>query len=110
MRKWLSIILLATLVSILGFGHPVWAANTVNGEKIFNANCAACHIGGGNLVMRNKTLKLETLKKYNMNSLDAIMHQIEYGKNSMPAFGARFNQQQIEDVATYVLEQAEKGW
>jgi cytochrome c6 len=32
------------------------------------------------------------------------------GKNAMPAFKGRLNNQQIEDVANYVLEQAEKAW
>ncbi|NES94380.1 MAG: c-type cytochrome [Desertifilum sp. SIO1I2] len=110
MRQFLSVLLLATLVLTVGFAHPGLAADLANGEKIFNANCAACHVGGTNLVMRTKTLKLEALKKYNMNSLDAIMNQIEYGKNSMPAFGARFSDRQIADVASYVLEQAKSGW
>uniref|UniRef100_A0ACD5GQ74 C-type cytochrome n=1 Tax=Desertifilum tharense IPPAS B-1220 TaxID=1781255 RepID=A0ACD5GQ74_9CYAN len=58
----MSVLLLATLVLTVGFAHPGLAADLANGEKIFNANCAACHVGGTNLVMRTKTLKLEALK------------------------------------------------
>jgi cytochrome c6 len=32
------------------------------------------------------------------------------GKNAMPAFKGRLNPQQIEEVANYVLEKADKGW
>ena len=45
-----------------------------------------------------------------MNSLEAIVHQVQNGKNAMPAFKNRLKDQQIEDVASYVLEQSEKVW
>ncbi len=45
-----------------------------------------------------------------MNSLAAIVTQVQNGKNAMPAFKSRLNDKQIEDVATYVLEQADKDW
>jgi cytochrome c6 len=110
--KRLSLIaLLATIVFMFGMaGSPAQAANAVNGEKLFNANCAACHMGGNNVILANKTLKKEALEKYGMASLDAIKHQVIKGKNAMPAFSGRLDAEQIEDVANYVLEQSEKGW
>jgi cytochrome c6 len=45
-----------------------------------------------------------------MNSLEAITTQVTKGKNAMPAFGAKLKPEQIDDVATYVLEQSEKDW
>ena len=45
-----------------------------------------------------------------MNSLEAIVYQVVNGKNAMPAFKGRLSDAQIEDVATYVLSQAESGW
>ncbi|NJN58427.1 MAG: c-type cytochrome [Leptolyngbyaceae cyanobacterium SL_5_9] len=86
------------------------AADLANGAKVFTTNCAACHAGGGNVVNRAKTLKQEALEQYEMASLEAIQHQVKNGKNAMPAFGGRLTDQQIEDVAAYVLDQAEKGW
>lgn len=110
MKQVLSVILLTITVLTLTLGRPALAADTANGAKIFSANCAACHMGGRNVVAAAKTLKKDDLEKYNMNSLDAIVHQVQNGKNAMPAFKGRLKDQQIEDVATYVLEQAEKGW
>ena len=99
-------------ILILALERPATAdtADIANGAKIFSANCAACHAGGRNIVAAPKTLKKEALEKYNMNSLEAIVHQVQNGKNAMPAFKNRLKDQQIEDVANYVLEQAEKGW
>lgn len=108
--KRLSLIALAIVFLISVAGSPAQAVNPVNGAKLFNANCAACHMGGNNVILANKTLKKEALEKYGMASLDAIKRQVTKGKNAMPAFGARLNAKQIEDVATYVLEQSQKGW
>lgn len=111
MKRLLSIALLAIAIFTVGFGRPALAdGDAVKGAKIFSANCTACHIGGGNVVMAQKTLKKAALEKYNMNSIEAITTQVTKGKNAMPAFGGRLNAQQIEDVATYVLSQSEKDW
>ena len=88
----------------------VLAANIEEGEKIFNSNCAACHAGGKNVIMPNKTLELETLQTYGMDSVDAITTQVTYGKNAMPSFRGRLNDNDIENVANYVLSQSKAGW
>ncbi|MGB3641870.1 MAG: c-type cytochrome [Rivularia sp. (in: cyanobacteria)] len=80
------------------------------GAKLFKQNCAACHAGGGNLVNAQKTLKKDALEKYDMYSKEAIVYQVVNGKNAMPAFGKRLSSGQIEELAEYVLAQADKGW
>jgi cytochrome c6 len=45
-----------------------------------------------------------------MYSLEAIMTQVKNGKNVMPAFGKKLKPVDIENVATYVLAQADSGW
>lgn len=110
MKKLLSVFLVAIALFSFTLTCPALAADTVNGAKVFSANCAACHAGGRNVIMADKTLKKEALTKYDMNSLNSIVTQVTMGNNAMPAFRGRLTDQQIEDVATYVLEQAEKGW
>ena len=85
-------------------------ASHEEGAKLFTQNCAACHAGGGNLVNAQKTLKKDVLEKYDMYSKDAIVYQVIHGKNAMPAFGKRLSSEQIEQLAEYVLAQADKGW
>ena len=108
MRKLLTVVL-AIAILIFTFSHPA-LADEPDGQEIFNANCSACHIGGNNVIIANKTLRKEALEKYEMKSLAAIKNQITNGKNAMPAFGGRLEEDEIEAVATYVLTQAEKGW
>lgn len=110
MKRLLSIALLAFAIFTVGFGSPALAGDAAKGAKIFSANCAACHIGGGNVVVSAKTLKKEALEKYGMNSIAAITTQVTKGKSAMPAFTGRLKPEQIEDVATYVLEQSAKDW
>jgi cytochrome c6 len=87
-----------------------FAADIENGERIFNANCSACHAGGNNVIIPEKTLKTDALEANGMKSVSAITYQVTNGKNAMPAFGGRLDDSDIEDVANYVLSQSEKGW
>lgn len=110
MRKLLSIALTVIAMVILVLGRPALAADSTNGGKIFGANCASCHMGGNNMVMANKTLKKDALEQFGMYSTDAITNQVINGKNAMPSFKGRLTDDQIQDVAAYVLQQADKGW
>jgi cytochrome c6 len=102
--------LLAIALFTFAFNTPALAADIANGSKVFGANCAACHMGGNNVIMANKTLKKEALSQFSMNSADAIMYQVKNGKNAMPSFSGRLSDAQVQDVAAYVLDQSEKGW
>lgn len=110
MKKLVTVLLLTIAVLTFALSRPALAGDAIRGSKIFSANCAACHLGGNNVIIASKTLKKEALEKYAMNSLEAITNQVKKGKNAMPAFSGRLSDQQIEDVATYVLQQAQKGW
>lgn len=108
LRRLLSLVLL--VFAVVTLYSPALAAETANGAKIFSASCSACHIGGGNVIIANKTLKKQALEKYNMGSMEAIINQVQNGKSAMPAFRGRLSDEEIEDVAAYVLERAEQGW
>jgi cytochrome c6 len=114
LRIFLLILLLAIALFKLTFIHPALAAEISNGAKIFEANCASCHIGGGNILITEKTLKKEALlnylKNYDTDSIEAIIHQVQNGKNAMPAFKDKLTPEEILDVASYVFQNAEEGW
>ncbi|MEH2073464.1 MAG: c-type cytochrome [Nostoc sp.] len=114
MRILLLILMLAIALFKLTFISPALAAETSNGAKIFEANCASCHIGGGNILISQKTLKKEALSKYlenyNSDSIEAIIHQVQNGKNAMPAFKEKLSAEEILEVAAYVSQNAEQGW
>ncbi|MEO0770465.1 MAG: c-type cytochrome [Cyanobacteria bacterium J06649_4] len=112
-----------TITAVLGFvfgvllllAPPAYAGDIAQGKQVFTANCVACHAGGRNVVQAQKTLKQDALETYLENygaehNISAIVYQVTNGKNAMPAFGGRLTAEQIEDVATYVNDQAENGW
>lgn len=109
MRRLFSILLLTIVLFTTLFDHAALAEKP-DGKQIFSANCSACHLGGNNVILANKTLRKDALEKYGMASLDAIKTQVKNGKNAMPAFGNRLTEEEVEAVAAYVLEQADKGW
>jgi cytochrome c6 len=107
MKTTLIILLIALTLT---FSPPALAADTANGAKIFSVQCAGCHVNGGNIIRRGKTLKLKALKRNGVESRFAIASLVANGKNNMSAYKDRLSEKQIEDVSAYVLEQAEKGW
>ena len=40
----------------------------------------------------------------------AVRKQVTNGKNAMPAFGGRLSDENIENVATYVIATSSAGW
>jgi cytochrome c6 len=114
LRLLLLFLLFAIALFIFIFTSPAQAAEISGAAKIFASNCASCHIGGGNVLIAEKTLRKEALQKYlenyNADSLAAIIHQVQNGKNAMPAFKSKLSEDEIIEVATYIFEKAERGW
>jgi cytochrome c6 len=110
MRKFIAIFMGIILFNTPMTSMPSIAADIEHGEQIFTANCSACHAGGNNVIIPEKTLRKDALEANGMNSLTAITNQVTNGKNAMPAFGGRLADNDIEDVANYVLSQSAKGW
>jgi cytochrome c6 len=103
----LSALLLFVFIAI----QPAYALdNSSTGSKIFEVNCAGCHINGSNIVRRGKNLFKKALKRNGMDSIEAITGIVTNGKNNMPAYEDKLSSEQIQQVAAYVLEQAESNW
>jgi cytochrome c6 len=54
LKRILFTVILSSLAPSLAM-----AADLENGERIFSANCSACHAGGNNVIIPEKTLKKE---------------------------------------------------
>ncbi|WP_199312910.1 cytochrome c6 PetJ [Trichormus variabilis] len=106
----IKLVLITLLFLISTLTSPASAVDTANGEQIFSVHCAGCHINGSNIIRRGKNLQKKALKKYGMDSLEAVAAIVTNGKNNMSAYKDRLSEQEIQNVAAYVLEQAEKGW
>ncbi|MEG3849753.1 c-type cytochrome [Microcoleus sp. herbarium19] len=112
-----AVLLIVTLAFVeIAANSPIALADTAatpataTAAEVFTANCAGCHINGGNIIRRGKNLKQKALKKYGMDSIANISNLVTNGKGIMPAYKDRLSEQQIIDVSAYVLSQAETDW
>ena len=62
--------------------------------------------------MPEKTLEKEVLDSYLAGGRNekSVITQVTNGKNAMPAFGGRLGEDEIQDVAAYVIATSESGW
>jgi cytochrome c6 len=88
----------------------VAAAGQETSTALFNLHCAGCHPNGGNIIRRGKTLKAQALKRYGYADTAEISNLIRQGKGNMSAFADRLSSAEIDQLANYVLAQAQQGW
>jgi cytochrome c6 len=110
LKKFFVVAMAALSAIVLFVNQPAYAADAAAGKQVFSANCAACHAGGRNAVNPQKTLQKDALTQFGMYDSAAIITQVTNGKGAMPAFGGKLSGEQIENVAAYVLSQADNGW
>lgn len=62
--------------------------------------------------MPEKTLEKEALDQYLTGGRkeSSVVTQVTGGKNAMPAFGGRLSDEEIANVAAYVIATADAGW
>ena len=109
-KQIVSLVAVVLMGVAIAFHSPALAADAPDGAKIFETQCAGCHVNGGNIIRRGKNLKQKALKKYGMDSPEAIAHIVTNGKGNMSAYKDRLTAEEIQVVSAYVLKQAEIGW
>lgn len=108
---WKRIIaILIAVVVLVWLPTSANAANLEQGEKVFELQCAGCHVNGGNIIRRGKNLKLKALERNGYGTIEAISEIVTHGKANMSAYNDRLSAEEIQAVAAYVLEQANRGW
>ena len=97
-------------------------ADQAGTSQVFENSCAGCHANGGNIVKRDATLYKSDLQKYGLEDPGQLYSIIYAGIGSMPGFGEecepkgkctfgkRLTDLEIQDLALYILQQADSGW
>ena len=99
-----ALLLIAALVLLQG--QPAWA----DGSALFQQHCAGCHVNGGNIIRRGKTLKLAALERAGVASPEAIAAIAAGGIGQMSGYGAVLGEQGTSELAAWVWQQAQAGW
>ncbi len=110
-KNILLILLIAFVTISLVFTQPILAIKADDdGEALFMAHCSGCHINGGNIVRRRKTLKLESLKKNGINDPEAIAKIAREGIASMSGYKEVLGPNGDDIVANWIWMQAQNAW
>jgi cytochrome c6 len=80
------------------------------GGSLFLAHCAGCHLQGGNIIRRGKTLKMAALERNGVASPDAIAAIAAGGIGQMGGYAQSLGEGGPEAVAAWVWQQALDGW
>ena len=100
--------LLAALVVGLALPGPLQAA--ADGPRLFDAHCAGCHVNGGNIIRRGKTLRLAALERQGVASEAAIAAIAAGGVGQMSGYGGVLGEDGVAAVAAWVWQQAQADW
>ncbi|MFY8148637.1 MAG: c-type cytochrome [Prochlorococcaceae cyanobacterium] len=103
---------LALLLTLLLPVRGAWALGetAADGAALFEQHCAGCHVNGGNIIRRGKTLRLATLQRNGIADAQAVATIIQAGLGQMGSYAAAVGEEGIEPLAAYVWQQAEAGW
>lgn len=81
-------------------------AQELRGHQVYQAECARCHYANSESGLHGPGLEGVFRKKYLPSGLPANDHNVQqsilYGRNMMPEFGDKLNQQQLDDLMAYL--------
>ncbi len=112
LRVVLLTVLPALLMAIVLIGAAPVRADVAgpDGGDLFANHCAGCHVNGGNIIRRGKTLRLAALERNGIHDAQRIAAIAAGGLGQMSGYGAVLGEGGPEAVATYVWEQAQLDW
>jgi cytochrome c6 len=80
------------------------------GGRLFANTCAGCHLNGGNIVRRDRTLKLKALQRRGIDGPEAIARIAAEGIGRMDGYAKVLGPDGPEKVGAWVWEQALENW
>jgi cytochrome c6 len=100
--------LLAALMVAVAMPEPLQAAPV--GAQLFEAHCAGCHLNGGNIIRRGKTLRMAALERQGVASEAAIAAIAAGGVGQMSGYADALGEDGVAAVAAWVWLQAQADW
>ena len=108
LRRLLSLLLCLAAALVVLWPQPAWAAP--DGAQLFENHCVGCHINGGNIIRRGKTLKLAALQRNGIDGPEDIAAIAAGGIGQMSGYAEALGEGGPEAVGLWVWQQAEAGW
>ena len=110
LRTTLISLLLTILIISLNANSALAGDINGRGAVLFEQHCAACHIHGGNIIRRGRTLRMNALEKRGIASPEAIAVISREGIGQMSGYEQVLGSGGDVAVADWIWEQAQKAW
>ncbi len=81
-----------------------------SGAVLFSQHCAGCHVNGGNVIRRGKTLRLAALRRAGLESAEDVARVASVGQGQMGGYGEVLGPGGPEAVGGWVWRQALADW
>lgn len=91
-------------------GSAAAASAPISGAALFGQHCAGCHVNGGNVIRRGKTLKLAALRRAGLESAADVALVAANGQGQMGGYGEVLGPGGAEAVGAWVWQQALADW
>jgi cytochrome c6 len=108
--------LASLLVLALCWPPPAWGESLPAGKdgqgaaRLFENHCAGCHVNGGNVIRRRRTLRLAALQRNGIDGPEAIARIAAEGIGQMSGYGEVLGEDGVETLAVWVWQRALEGW
>ena len=102
-------LIVAVVIGLSGVAFPAQAL-TSSGEELFNNHCIGCHVNGGNIIRRGRTLKLAALKRNGIDDPEAIARIAREGIGQMSGYGDVLGEGGDRLVSEWIWDQAQNAW
>lgn len=119
LRRWLLVVLALLLGGMLWWPRPALGAEAGlqvppplegTGARLFAQHCVGCHVNGGNILRRGKTLRLAALRRAGLEGPEAVARVAAGGQGQMGGYGAVLGPEGTTAVGAWVWEQALADW
>ena len=81
-----------------------------SGAVLFSQHCAGCHVNGGNVIRRGKTLRWAALRRAGLESGEDVARVASVGQGQMGGYGEVLGPGGAEAVGDWVWRQALADW
>jgi cytochrome c6 len=118
-RFWIATLLALALGWWILWPRPALGADLASvppgptqtsGAALFSQHCAGCHVNGGNVIRRGKTLRLAALRRAGLESGEDVARVAAEGQGQMGGYGEVLGPGGAEVVGDWVWRQALADW
>ncbi|MFM1799286.1 MAG: hypothetical protein RLZZ117_1564 [Cyanobacteriota bacterium] len=118
-RRWVQVFLALLLGCWILWPRPAFGVDALTnppsapadrGASLFAQHCAGCHVNGGNVIRRGKTLRLAALRRAGLEGPEAIAKVASLGQGQMGGYAEVLGEGGADAVGTWVWSQALADW